>query len=63
MSLLGKAGQPAVNFAPDGLDYFDFHHTENDTLDKVDQDALKVNTAIYTLFAYFATSSDTDFRK
>lgn len=63
MSLLGKAGQPAVNFAPDGLDYFDFHHTENDTLDKVDQDALKINTAIYTLFAYYATSSDTDFRK
>lgn len=63
MSELGKAGQPAVNFNPDGSDYFDFHHTENDTLDKVDREALKVNTAIYSMFALFATDSTTDFRQ
>ena len=63
MSLLGEAGQPAFNFAPDGLDYFDYHHTENDTLDKVDQDALKVNTTIYTLFAWYAANSGVDYRK
>ena len=63
MSLLGEAGQPAFNFAPDGLDYFDYHHTENDTLDKVDKDALKVNTTIYTLFAWYAASSGVDFRQ
>lgn len=63
MSLLGEAGQPAFNFAPDGLDYFDFHHTENDTLDKVDQEAIKVNTTIYTLFAWYAASSGVDFRQ
>ncbi|MDC8830639.1 M28 family peptidase [Alteromonas gilva] len=63
MSLLGAAGQPAVNFAPDGLDYFDYHHTDNDTLDKVDQEALKVNTAIYTLFAWYAASSEVNFHQ
>ncbi|NVK56688.1 MAG: M28 family peptidase [Alteromonadaceae bacterium] len=63
MSLLGAAGQPAVNFAPDGLDYFDYHHTENDTLDKVNKQALKVNTAIYTLFAWYAASSDVNFHQ
>lgn len=63
MSALGEAGQPAVNFNPDGTDYFDYHHTENDTLDKVDRDALKFNTAVYSMFALFATSTDADFRQ
>lgn len=63
MSALGEVGQPAVNFDPDGNDYFDYHHTENDTLDKVNQAALKKNTAIYAIFAYFAAQSDVDFRQ
>jgi carboxypeptidase Q len=63
MSLLGEAGQPAFNFAPGGLDYFDYHHTENDTLDKVDQEALKVNTTIYTMFAWYAANSGVDYRQ
>ncbi|OFC72428.1 M20/M25/M40 family metallo-hydrolase [Alteromonas confluentis] len=63
MSALGEAGQPAINFSPDGSDYFDYHHTENDTLDKVDADALKINTGIFTAFAYWAATSETNFRK
>ena len=63
MSALGKTGMPAVNFEPDGLKYFDYHHTENDTLDKVDAEALKQNTAVYTIFSYFAAQSGIDFRK
>ncbi len=63
MSALGNAGQPAINFSPDGSDYFDYHHTENDTLNMVDKEALKNNTAIYTLYAYFAAQSGVDFRK
>lgn len=63
MSALGKLGMPAVNFSPDGLKYFDYHHTENDTLDKVDKQALKQNTAIYTIFSYFAAQSGIDFRE
>ena len=63
MSALGEAGQPAINFSPDGSDYFDYHHTENDTLDKVDTDALKINTGIFTAFAYWAATSETNFRK
>lgn len=60
---LVAAGMPAMNFSANGLDYFDFHHTENDTLDKVDQAALPTNTAIYAMFAYFAAQSGVDFRK
>jgi len=62
MSMLTEAGMPSMNFAPDGTLYFDYHHTENDTLDKVDQPTLKQATTIYTLFAYFAANSGVNFR-
>lgn len=63
MSALSDLGMPSIDFAPDGTDYFDYHHTENDTLDKVDPEALKVNTTIYTMYAYFAAQAMVDFRK
>lgn len=63
MSLLSDAGMPSINFSPDGSRYFDYHHTENDTLDKVDAEALKQNTAVYTVFSYFATQSEINFRE
>ena len=63
MSLLSNAGMPAVNFRPDGTHYFDLHHTENDTLDKIDAEDMKQNTAVYTLFAWFAAQSGVDFRR
>ena len=63
MSLFTEAGMPSISFAPDGNLYFDYHHSENDTLDKVDAKALKHNTAIYTMFAYFSAQSGVDFTK
>ena len=41
-------GLPAVGLNQDGSDYFDFHHTPNDTLDKVDREALRQNVAAWT---------------
>ena len=63
LSILGEAGMPAVNFSPDGSLYFDYHHTDNDTFDKVDPEAMKFNTAIYTMFAWLTAESGVDFRK
>jgi carboxypeptidase Q len=63
MSLLSKAGMPSINFAADGMRYFDYHHTINDTLDKVNAEDYKQNTAVYTVFAYFAAQSAIDYRK
>lgn len=63
LSLLGAEGMPAINFHMDGTDYFDIHHTENDTLDKVDKEAMKQATAVYATFAYFAAQSGIDFRR
>ncbi|WP_371187120.1 M20/M25/M40 family metallo-hydrolase [Thalassotalea maritima] len=63
MGLVTDKGVPAMNFTPDGTRYFDIHHTENDTLDKVTPADLKQNTAVYTVFAYFAAQADVEFRK
>ncbi|GLX77890.1 peptidase M28 [Thalassotalea insulae] len=63
MGMLSAAGMPSVNFAPDGSRYFDYHHTENDTLDKIEPEGLKQATAVYTLFSYFAANSAIDFSK
>ncbi|WP_189637746.1 M20/M25/M40 family metallo-hydrolase [Thalassotalea sp. HSM 43] len=62
MGLVTDKGVPAMNFTPDGTRYFDIHHTENDTLDKVNPEDLQQNTAVYTIFAYFAAQADTEFR-
>lgn len=61
MGAITDKGVPAMNFSPDGSEYFDIHHTENDTLDKVDAKDLQQNTAVYTVFAYFAAQAEVDF--
>jgi carboxypeptidase Q len=45
----------------DGTDYFDLHHTPDDTLDKIDPVALAQNAAAYTVFAYLAAQAEGDF--
>jgi hypothetical protein len=47
--------------AQDGTDYFDLHHTPDDTLDKIDPKALAQNVAAYTVFAYLAAESEGSF--
>jgi hypothetical protein len=42
------AGVPAVGLSQDGTYYFDVHHTPDDTLDKVDPEALRQNVAAWT---------------
>jgi hypothetical protein len=63
MGLLTDAGMPSMRLSADGSHYFDYHHTENDTLDKVNPKDLQQNTAVYTLFAYFAAQAEVDFRQ
>jgi Zn-dependent M28 family amino/carboxypeptidase len=45
---LVAAGVPAITLQQDGTDYFDLHHTPDDTLDKVDREKLRQNVAAYT---------------
>lgn len=60
---LHKLGVPVIALRQNGLDYFDIHHTADDTLDKVDPQELAQATAAWTAMAYLATQSDLDFRK
>ncbi|HYD89651.1 MAG TPA: M20/M25/M40 family metallo-hydrolase [Vitreimonas sp.] len=53
-----QAGMPVVDLSQNGLDYFDYHHTPNDTLDKIDPEALRQNVAAYAVFAYLVADSD-----
>ena len=38
----------------DGTDYFDYHHTADDTLDKIDPEQLKQNVAAWAAVSYLA---------
>jgi hypothetical protein len=59
---LRTAGVPVVDLSQNGLDYFDYHHTPDDTLDKIDPDALRQNVAAFAVFAYLASENDWNFR-
>jgi hypothetical protein len=48
---------PVVDLDHDASRYFDYHHTANDTLDKVNPDDLRFNVAAYVTFLYFAVES------
>ena len=54
-------GAPWAQLAQDGTDYFDYHHTANDTLDKIDAKALDQQVAAYAVLMYLAAESDVDF--
>ena len=54
-------GMACAGLAQDGTDYFDLHHTPDDTLDKIDPQALAQNVAAYTVFAYLAADAQGDF--
>jgi hypothetical protein len=56
-----KAGMAVFSLYQDGTDYFDYHHTANDTLDKVDPDALTQNTAAYAVFSWLSAEMQGDF--
>ena len=52
ISPMKKFGVPQIGQYQDPDSYFDYHHTEADTLDKVDPRALDRNVAAMALMAY-----------
>jgi hypothetical protein len=56
-----EKGLAWARLAQDGTDYFDLHHTPDDTFDKIDPKALAQNVAAYAVFAYLAASAEGDF--
>lgn len=54
-------GMPWADLQQDGTDYFDLHHTANDTLDKIKATDLDQQVAAYAVMAYAAAQSPVDF--
>lgn len=58
---LRPARVPVVGLSQDGTEYFDWHHTANDTLDKIDPKDLDQNVAAWATVAYVAAEMPGDF--
>jgi hypothetical protein len=61
LSQMHAKGMAALSLTQDGTRYFDWHHTANDTLDKIAPRELAQNVAVYATFAYLAAQADGDF--
>jgi len=53
-----EAGVPVFRLKQDGSDYFDYHHTADDTLDKIDADELKQNIAAWAVVTFLAAEME-----
>jgi Zn-dependent M28 family amino/carboxypeptidase len=62
VSGIERAGVPVINLNQDASRYFDYHHTMDDTLDKVRPAELAQNVAAWTSLVYLVADSDVDFR-
>lgn len=58
---LRALGVPLLDLSHDATNYFDVHHTVNDTLAKVDAKALNQTVAAYAVAAYLAATKTGDF--
>ncbi len=63
IGILARSGVPVVTPGQNGIDYFDYHHTPDDTFDKIDHDEFRQNVAVYAVFTYVAAATGWDFRK
>ncbi len=54
-------GLAVFDLKQDGTHYFDWHHTSNDTLDKIDPDEMAQNVAAFAVVVYLSAQYDGDF--
>jgi Zn-dependent M28 family amino/carboxypeptidase len=59
---LAAAGAPLVDFRQNASRYFDWHHSSEDTLDKIDPAQMNQNVAAWAAFLYIASHSDVSLR-
>ncbi len=57
---LRPARVPFFDLPQDATLYFDYHHTADDTLDKLDPEDLRQNVAAYVTLAYLLAETETD---
>ncbi|MCK9537675.1 M28 family peptidase [Dokdonella sp.] len=61
LSAVHAVGMAALSLHQDATRYFDWHHSANDTLDKIDPEQLRQNVAAYVVAAYLAAQAKGDF--
>jgi carboxypeptidase Q len=61
LSPMAPAKVPILSLGQDGTYYFDWHHTANDTLDKIDPKDLDQNVAAWAAAAWTAANMPGDF--
>lgn len=59
--LMRRHRWPGVELSQDGTSYFDAHHSERDTLERIDPAALRQNVACWAVTAWLAAQSPLDF--
>jgi Zn-dependent M28 family amino/carboxypeptidase len=62
VSMLPNHGVPVVNLYQDGTYYFDYHHTPDDTLDKIKPEDLHQNLAVWSVFTAFMANTGIETR-
>ena len=62
MGPMRALGMPVATLKQNGWDYFDLHHTANDTFDKIKPEDIAQNVAAYAAFAWMAANLDGHFR-
>lgn len=63
IGVLRRAGVPVVTPRQNGWDYFDYHHTPDDTFDKIEPEAFRQNVAAYAAFTWIVAETGWDLRK
>lgn len=63
VSILKAQGVPVATLQQDGSDYFDYHHTPNDTLDKIDPEQLQQNLQVWQAAITLIANSELDLRQ
>jgi hypothetical protein len=59
---LQRMGMPVARLNQNGEDMFEFHHTPNDTFDKIVPEEMAQNVAAWAMFTWLLADTDLDFR-
>ncbi|MFQ3249373.1 MAG: hypothetical protein ACI9O6_001181 [Glaciecola sp.] len=60
VSMLPNYGVPVLSLKQDGTYYFDYHHTPNDTLDKIKPEDIQQNQTVWAMITAYMAMSDFD---
>jgi len=60
---LQRLGMPVARLNQNGEDMFEFHHTPNDTFDKIVPEEMAQNVAAWAMFTWLLADTDLDFRE